>query len=761
MGVPNKFDRLGTIAGNKLPAGYLAAEFLEFSQQINTPYKVQDYLAPKELYIDLKIWRNDPNGGMWLSLLGFNNSEQYIQRISIAGSDYNVQQHNDWACQWVAPNNRGGFKYQGQVDFTRRNKVLYKNSTVDINGAKTESPLNGTGSHVGGATVFINQPSNYATMQLYRASYAESNIKIFDYIPCITSEGQAVLYNKIDGSEVTAAYSSIGLTIEQARTLSKLPIGGGTLTVSLPWEAQWDAGVQSALDVASTNGWTIVVQYRDPEVATTNIPVSFLESTGTQYVMTDYVPTIDFGAKVIFSQEEPDTQTRAVGGVFRPYFVLPRYYSGSRIVGGWGLNGATYLTNRPYVSGKHTSSLNYKNSRLLEFDATDKHSFTAEWADGDGILSLFAYNGGNNMQFIGGMRIYDAVFTMQDSVIGHYIPVLDAQGAPCMYDRVTEQLFPNSGTGSFIAGFDTVTQALKLATLPDVTAETNAAKKSLTVSLPWEAQLASTGVPAALQVAMDRGWTITVQYREPEVATENIAVDFLESTGTQYIDSSYIPNNETGVRLDIECTIQGDYVPMGCRNSSTTETRFYALRPTPGSTHGFGWGSWFFTVHEIVGDQRMVTMLNYCNSRKVESKYVSGALGGLPFTPLYPMFIFAANIAGTPSLVYGGRIWNAAISQGGKIVQDFIPVIDSQGVPCMYDKLSKQEFCNLGTGSFIAGFETTDKAALGLSKLPIVQAGELTVSLPAAAQDDATFVPAAIEVARQRGWTIITQYRED
>lgn len=49
MGIPNKFDRLGAITTNKLPAGYLAAEFLEFSQQINTPYKVQDYLAPKEL----------------------------------------------------------------------------------------------------------------------------------------------------------------------------------------------------------------------------------------------------------------------------------------------------------------------------------------------------------------------------------------------------------------------------------------------------------------------------------------------------------------------------------------------------------------------------------------------------------------------------------------------------------------------------------------------------------------------------------------
>ena len=87
--------------------------------------------------------------------------------------------------------------------------------------------------------------------------------------------------------------------------------------------------------------------------------------------------------------------------------------------------------------------------------------------------------------------------------------------------------------------------------------------------------------------------------------------------------------------------------------------------------------------------------------------------------------------------------------------------LDVSGVPCMHDSVSGEKFYNAGTGAFIAGFESTEKAALGLAKLPVVEAGELTVSLPAAAQEEATRVPAAIEVARQRGWTIFTQYRED
>ena len=79
----------------------------------------------------------------------------------------------------------------------------------------------------------------------------------------------------------------------------------------------------------------------------------------------------------------------------------------------------------------------------------------------------------------------------------------------------------------------------------------------------------------------------------------------------------------------------------------------------------------------------------------------------------------------------------------------------------MYDTVSCQNFYNKGTGQFIAGFDTTEKAAMSLSKLPVTTNGTLTVSLPAAAQDSDSLVPESIDIATNRGWTIITQYRND
>lgn len=129
-------------------------------------------------------------------------------------------------------------------------------------------------------------------------------------------------------------------------------------------------------------------------------------------------------------------------------------------------------------------------------------------------ISLWGTSGGGAYTMPGKKKTWKLL--VDGRPVYDMIAALDPAGIPCMYDRVTKQPIYNSSTGAFIAGFDTVEQARKLATLPDVTAETDETKKSLTVSLPWEAQLVVTGVPAALQVASNRGWTITVQYRDPE-----------------------------------------------------------------------------------------------------------------------------------------------------------------------------------------------------------------------------------------------------
>lgn len=83
-------------------------------------------------------------------------------------------------------------------------------------------------------------------------------------------------------------------------------------------------------------------------------------------------------------------------------------------------------------------------------------------------------------------------------------------------------------------------------------------------------------------------WGLPVGYKR---------VEYLESTGTQWIDTGYVPDNESGILLDQEKLSLGDFVPMGSRNDNSN-TRFYALRSlssveinNPNSVPGYGWGA--------------------------------------------------------------------------------------------------------------------------------------------------------------------------
>jgi hypothetical protein len=97
-----------------------------------------------------------------------------------------------------------------------------------------------------------------------------------------------------------------------------------------------------------------------------------------------------------------------------------------------------------------------------------------------------------------------------------------------------------------------------------------------------------------------------------------------------------------------------------------------------------------------------------------------------------------------------GRIWTAKITDGQKLVLDFIPSIDNRGVPCMFDNVSKQPFYKSGAGEFIVGMTLTQARKLG--NLPAGY-GTLKVSLPSNYGEDEGVVN-AISKANSKGWNI-------
>lgn len=100
------------------------------------------------------------------------------------------------------------------------------------------------------------------------------------------------------------------------------------------------------------------------------------------------------------------------------------------------------------------------------------------------------------------------------------------------------------------------------------------------------------------------------------------------------------------------------------------------------------------------------------------------------------------------------KAYRFTASVSGKVERDFIPVLDPNGEPCMFDLVSKQPFRNSGTGQFIVGLTLSQAAQLG-SKLPST-GGNLTISLPEGYEQNERIVESLTQ-AESKGWVLTIQ----
>jgi len=177
-------------------------------------------------------------------------------------------------------------------------------------------------------------------------------------------------------------------------------------------------------------------------------------------------------------------------------------------------------------------------------------------------------------------------------------------------------------------------------------------------------------------------------------------IEYLESTGTQYIDLGIIPDANTGAYANVVCSDNTDIYFFGLRNDSGN-TRWGAGHSSGGFYYCYGnYGS---TIR-LTGYSAEI-YLNYLN----DGNYIStngtttkqGALPSLPFTPALNIYLFGCAYINTINK-WKGKFYSFKLTQGSDIVIDMIPVrVGTVGY--MYDKVSGQLFGNSGTGNFTLG----------------------------------------------------------
>lgn len=104
-----------------------------------------------------------------------------------------------------------------------------------------------------------------------------------------------------------------------------------------------------------------------------------------------------------------------------------------------------------------------------------------------------------------------------------------------------------------------------------------------------------------------------------EIPNEYIKVDYIQSSGTQYIDTGIKPTSDIGVYLKTvtnETSATTDNILLGSRDS--VGNRYFIYLPTSFNVFGIGWGiNNVFNDVNISPDTEYTVLFNYNNDKKI------------------------------------------------------------------------------------------------------------------------------------------------
>lgn len=367
-------------------------------------------------------------------------------------------------------------------------------------------------------------------------------------------------------------------------------------------------------------------------------PLEYIESTGTQY--------IDTGANIDTSTDEIEVVIQGLTKTTYKWF-LGEHDNGSRF--GFGSGDGTNKRNVAY--GNST----YKVADSQVYDT--KHTFVANenglFLDGEKIANyasfaststiyLFHLNLNNQSSYMGSSRIWSYKHRRNGALLLDLIPALDPEGVACMLDKVSRAFFYSKTDEGFVAG--------------------------------------------------------PINHPLPIGCKE---LTYIESTGTQYIDTEVKVTNNHSVAVDYQLTEarQSRKGIFGVLTSNMT-ARFGALLSPSNNYLEFGYGAGnVYWQHGLPDTNR-----HYYEQRQNES-YFDGVLVYTFASATFstganaPLGNFAfTNYAPAKAKYFGAKIWD-----GSSLIRNFVPVLDTDGAVCMFDRVSGKFFYNKGTGTFIAG----------------------------------------------------------
>ena len=180
-------------------------------------------------------------------------------------------------------------------------------------------------------------------------------------------------------------------------------------------------------------------------------------------------------------------------------------------------------------------------------------------------------------------------------------------------------------------------------------------------------------------------------------------LEYIKSSGTQYIDTGFKPNQNTRVVMDVtpvDVILEKMWCAFGVRQNDIYFGLYKASTGNMNLTWFYGSNySNYFTVDYAKRHNLEVNK----NAASVDG--ISKSYTAQTFQFTIPLFLLCDNDAGSPTSAGAALLYSCQIYDNGTLIRDFIPCKNASGVVGMWDDVNNTFYSNAGSGTFTAGPE--------------------------------------------------------
>ena len=368
--------------------------------------------------------------------------------------------------------------------------------------------------------------------------------------------------------------------------------------------------------------------------------IQYIQSSGTQYVDTGVRQNQNSRVVVDFQLVSPPADSYA--WIFEGRDTGPKnrhsvYATKSN--GNWygGYGSASKNTNIQYdLSARITADF---NKNVLKIGNTSI-TFAQEVFQSLTSTVLFGCSTSGTIAHYAQAKLFGCQFFDGDTLLRDFIPCVDPAGNVGLYDLVGAKFYGNSGTGVFLAG-------PSKATLPE-------------------------------------GYT---------------QLEYIQSSGAQYMDSGVNPKSSSHVVMDFEFTKNSVAAPFMSRDLLKNSNMFGVFNINGRLRADFGAERKEFSTG-LSPLTRMIYDRNQ-NVCRIGAETVTNAAAS--FSTQIPLFLFASSDNGNADYFTYGKCYFCKIYDGNTLLRDFFPCKNAAGAVGLYDLVNGKFYGNAGTGSFTAG----------------------------------------------------------